>query len=175
MSQGRTPNNANSTIRRRTWSGNGRPLTNTPPSWLIPVWPISTTWKYSDKWTRLRLLDLEVHKGSSYDPKSYIYKETTPEKIQFNLCFGITSSAKFDFHNYLSIAEKSPVSALWTSLLHKIIHCMHTEGRAIMDSIFQNSYVKPLPFKSLLLNKNNKMFGWTRLPRNNTIRYDRRV
>jgi len=26
------------------------------------------------------LLDLEVHKGSSYDPKSYIYKETTPEK-----------------------------------------------------------------------------------------------
>ena len=39
MSHGRTPMWASSTIRRLTWSGRGRPLTNTPPSWLTPVWP----------------------------------------------------------------------------------------------------------------------------------------
>ena len=30
---------AMSTIRCRTTSGRGRPLTNTPPSWLTPPWP----------------------------------------------------------------------------------------------------------------------------------------
>lgn len=34
MSHGRTPNWANSTIRRRMALGNGRPLTNTPPNWF---------------------------------------------------------------------------------------------------------------------------------------------
>ena len=39
MSQGLTPWWASSTIRCRTTSGKGRPLTNTPPSWLTPPWP----------------------------------------------------------------------------------------------------------------------------------------
>lgn len=41
MSQGLTPINASSTIRLRTQSGSGRPLTNTPPNWLTPAWPES--------------------------------------------------------------------------------------------------------------------------------------
>lgn len=41
MSHGRTPINANSTILRRTQSGSGRPLTNTPPNWFTPAWPVS--------------------------------------------------------------------------------------------------------------------------------------
>lgn len=32
ISQGLTPHSASSTIRLRTQSGNGRPLTNTPPN-----------------------------------------------------------------------------------------------------------------------------------------------
>lgn len=39
ISHGRTPINANSTIRRRTQSGSGLPLTNTPPNWFTPAWP----------------------------------------------------------------------------------------------------------------------------------------
>jgi len=39
MSHGRTPLCANSTIRCRTTSGRGRPLTKTPPSWFTPPWP----------------------------------------------------------------------------------------------------------------------------------------
>jgi len=39
MSQGRAPEWANSTIFWRVWSGRGRPLTNTPPSWFTPLWP----------------------------------------------------------------------------------------------------------------------------------------
>ncbi len=39
MSHGLTPLCASSTIRCRTMSGSGRPLTNTPPSWLTPPWP----------------------------------------------------------------------------------------------------------------------------------------
>lgn len=39
MSHGLAPECANSTIFCRVLSGNGRPLTYTPPSWLIPLWP----------------------------------------------------------------------------------------------------------------------------------------
>ena len=39
MSHGLTPWCAMSTIRWRTTSGRGRPLTKTPPSWLTPPWP----------------------------------------------------------------------------------------------------------------------------------------
>lgn len=39
ISHGLTPISANSTIRRRTQSGNGRPFTKTPPNWLMPAWP----------------------------------------------------------------------------------------------------------------------------------------
>ena len=39
MSHGRAPEWANSTIFWRVESGNGRPLTNTPPSWFTPLWP----------------------------------------------------------------------------------------------------------------------------------------
>ena len=42
MSHGRTPCRDISTIRWRTMSGSGRPLTNTPPSWLTPPWPACT-------------------------------------------------------------------------------------------------------------------------------------
>lgn len=49
MSQGRTPISANSTIRRLTMSGNGRPFTNTPPSWLTPAWPETSAKKLTSK------------------------------------------------------------------------------------------------------------------------------
>jgi len=39
MSHGRVPLWASSTIRCLTRSGNGRPFTNTPPSWFTPPWP----------------------------------------------------------------------------------------------------------------------------------------
>lgn len=39
ISHGRTPLCANSTILCRTTSGNGRPLTKTPPNWFTPPWP----------------------------------------------------------------------------------------------------------------------------------------
>lgn len=39
ISQGLAPECASSTIFCRVESGNGRPLTYTPPSWLIPLWP----------------------------------------------------------------------------------------------------------------------------------------
>ena len=39
MSHGRAPWWANSTIFCLVLSGKGRPLTNTPPSWLTPLWP----------------------------------------------------------------------------------------------------------------------------------------
>lgn len=39
MSHGRTPLWASSTIRWRTTSGRGLPLTNTPPNWFTPPWP----------------------------------------------------------------------------------------------------------------------------------------
>lgn len=39
MSQGRAPECASSTIFCRVWSGRGRPLTNTPPSWFTPLCP----------------------------------------------------------------------------------------------------------------------------------------
>ena len=39
MSQGLAPEWANSTIFCLVESGNGRPPTNTPPSWLTPLWP----------------------------------------------------------------------------------------------------------------------------------------
>ena len=39
MSHGRTPLCESSTIFRRMGSGSGRPLTNSPPSWLTPPWP----------------------------------------------------------------------------------------------------------------------------------------
>lgn len=39
MSHGLAPECASSTIFCRVESGNGRPLTYTPPSWLIPLWP----------------------------------------------------------------------------------------------------------------------------------------
>lgn len=39
MSHGRVPLWASSTILCLTRSGNGRPLTNTPPSWFTPPWP----------------------------------------------------------------------------------------------------------------------------------------
>lgn len=34
ISHGRIPKRANSTMRKRVWFGNGRPFTNTPPSWF---------------------------------------------------------------------------------------------------------------------------------------------
>ena len=43
ISQGRAPEWANSTIFCRVESGNGLPLTKTPPSWLIPLWPADKT------------------------------------------------------------------------------------------------------------------------------------
>ena len=42
MSQGRAPLWASSTILCRVLSGRGRPLTNTPPSWFTPLWPVWT-------------------------------------------------------------------------------------------------------------------------------------
>ncbi|KAE8744540.1 hypothetical protein FOCC_FOCC008779 [Frankliniella occidentalis] len=39
MSHGRAPECASSTIFWRVESGSGRPLTYTPPSWLMPEWP----------------------------------------------------------------------------------------------------------------------------------------
>lgn len=39
ISQGRAPEWASSMIFWRVESGNGRPLTYTPPSWLTPLWP----------------------------------------------------------------------------------------------------------------------------------------
>lgn len=39
ISHGLAPECASSTIFCRVESGNGRPLTYTPPSWLIPLWP----------------------------------------------------------------------------------------------------------------------------------------
>jgi hypothetical protein len=43
MSHGRTPLCAISTIRWRTMSGSGLPLTKTPPSWFTPPWPVART------------------------------------------------------------------------------------------------------------------------------------
>ena len=39
MSHGRAPWWASSTIFCLVLSGNGRPFTKTPPSWLTPLWP----------------------------------------------------------------------------------------------------------------------------------------
>lgn len=41
MSQGRAPLWASSTIFCLVESGNGLPFTNTPPSWLTPLWPVA--------------------------------------------------------------------------------------------------------------------------------------
>ena len=49
MSQGRTPLWASSTIRCRTTSGSGRPLTKTPPNWLTPPWPVTKGKSLSSK------------------------------------------------------------------------------------------------------------------------------
>lgn len=51
MSQGRTPWWAKSTIRERTTSGRGRPLTKTPPNWLTPPWPVMSFSKVTNRWT----------------------------------------------------------------------------------------------------------------------------
>lgn len=40
ISHGRAPEWANSTIFCLVESGRGRPLTNTPPSWFTPLWPV---------------------------------------------------------------------------------------------------------------------------------------
>lgn len=40
ISQGRAPEWASSTIFCLVESGRGRPLTNTPPSWFTPLWPV---------------------------------------------------------------------------------------------------------------------------------------
>ena len=39
MTQGRMPAAAISMIFSRMWLGSGRPLMNTPPSWLTRPWP----------------------------------------------------------------------------------------------------------------------------------------
>ena len=53
MSQGLTPMRASSTILLLTYSGRGRPLTNTPPSWLTPAWPAITSPGQYHIWTAL--------------------------------------------------------------------------------------------------------------------------
>lgn len=55
ISQGRAPEWASSTIFWRVESGSGRPLTYTPPNWLIPLWPAvehpnNALWPTDDAW-----------------------------------------------------------------------------------------------------------------------------
>lgn len=79
ISQGRTPWCANSTIRLRTTSGNGRPFTNTPPNWLTPPWPFKTTNKKTRKskefqnwWAKKKLINRLINQKSIKQNKKNI-------------------------------------------------------------------------------------------------------
>lgn len=127
MSQGRTPWWASSTIRCRTTSGRGLPLTNTPPSWFTPPCP-----------TRQKS-DSEEEEGAIWQPSSSYWEIQTGCR-QWNetkkdwmgvtkLCWWYTNFwglSDYEFHcihnQYkYSLIDKIMIRYFTSSLVSKVI------------------------------------------------------
>lgn len=68
ISQGLIPSCANSTMRRRTAFGRGRPFTNTPPSWFTSPY----CWHWAS--VKQKLLSVETKEGVSTSRLHYTRK-----------------------------------------------------------------------------------------------------